>query len=197
MWIAEKTLTRWERQEWLPTQLGYFHGTLGVVCILDIPGLLGGVASWVERRFTRQEVQRFNVFSGIFHWNFPGILEDLEKRRKWKDSGYVTFKCMYDYNIYIFFYTYRRKSIDVLFYRLLQDVLFQNAIATYTWCCVQTNGVHTAKARGERRWLASPQKRPMQITHGKKVPSTGPHHSGTNDRSAYWMFVCFVHHLPA
>ena len=70
-------------------------------------------------------------------------------------------------------------------FRLLQDVVFQNAIATYTWRGVQTNDVHVARPRGERRWLATPQKRPMQTSHEKKVPSTGRHHSGTNDRLAY------------
>ena len=66
-----------------------------------------------------------------------------------------------------------------------------------TWCGVQTNDVHVAKPRGESRWLATPQKRPMQTSHGKKVPSTGRHHSGTNHRSAYTecLFVSFIIYL--
>ena len=85
------------------------------------------------------------------------------------------------------------RVLTAVFFRLFQDVVFQNALATYAWCCVQTNDVHTAKPRGKRRWLASPQ-RPMQTSHGKKVPSTGRHHSGTNDRSAYTecLFVSFI-----
>ena len=46
-----------------------------------------GGASWVKRRFMRQEVQQFNVFSGIVHWNLPGILEDLKKKEKMKGLG--------------------------------------------------------------------------------------------------------------
>ena len=44
-----------------------------------------GVASWVKRRLMRQD------------WNFPWIME-ADRKGEWKDSGYVTFKCMYDYS---------------------------------------------------------------------------------------------------
>ena len=117
--------------------------------------------------------------SGLkFPWN-PGRPQkkgENERTRDMRRLNVCTITILYIYILYI--YIYRRKSIDVRFFRLFQDVVFQNAIATYTCCCVQTNGVHTAKPRGERRWLASPQKDPCK-------PSSGPHHSGTNDRSAY------------
>ena len=96
--------------------------------------------------------------------------------------------CIYIY-IYIYMYiymcVYSRKSIDARCFQVASGCCFQNAIATYTWRGVQTNDVHVARPRGERRWLATPQKRPMQTSHEKKVPSTGRHHSGTNDRLAY------------
>ena len=47
--------------------------------------------------------------------------------------------------IYIYIYI-GPKSIDVRFFWVASGCcFFQHAIATYTWCCVQTNDVHTAR----------------------------------------------------